>query len=155
MNADTTQAIGVERIMQSLPHRYPFLMVDRVLRFEAGVLLEAIKNVTINEPFFQGHFPGLPLMPGVLQLEALAQAGGLLLDLSSNNSLSGKIFLFTGMEKVRFRRPVRPGDQLLLRVQDFRQRLQLIKMSGTATVEGQVCCEAELTAAVVDREAMA
>jgi len=151
MKADQNAVFGVERIMEILPHRYPFLLVDRVLRYEPKVYLEAIKNVTIGEPCFQGHFPGLPIMPGVLQLEALAQAGGLLLDASTEESLAGKVFMFTGMEKVRFRRPVRPGDQLLLRVEDFRQRLQLLKVSGTATVDGQVCCEATLTAAVMDR----
>jgi len=151
MKADQNAAFGVERIMECLPHRYPFLLVDRVLRYEPRVFLEAIKNVTIGEPYFQGHFPGLPIMPGVLQLEALAQAGGLLFNVSTDTSLAGKVFMFTGLEKVRFRRPVRPGDQLLLRVTDFRQRLQLLKMVGTATVDGQVCCEATLTAAVIDR----
>lgn len=151
MKADQSAGFGVQRIMEILPHRYPFLLVDRVLHYEPRVYLEAIKNVTIGEPYFQGHFPGLPIMPGVLQLEALAQAGGLLLDVSTAESLAGKVFMFTGMEKVRFRRPVRPGDQLLLRVEDFRQRLQLLKVSGTATVDGQVCCEATLTAAVIDR----
>lgn len=151
MKADQGAGFDVQRIMEILPHRYPFLLVDRVLSFEPRIYLEAIKNVTIGEPCFQGHFPGLPIMPGVLQLEALAQAGGLLLDVSTAESLAGKVFMFTGMEKVRFRRPVRPGDQLLLRVEDFRQRLQLLKVSGTATVDGQVCCEATLTAAVMDR----
>lgn len=152
MKTDGSGGFGVERIMEILPHRYPFLLVDRVLRYEPRVSLEAIKNVTINEPFFTGHFPGLPIMPGVLQLEALAQAGGLLLDVSTGESLAGKIFMFTGMEKVRFRRPVRPGDQLHLSVTDFRQRLQLLKVTGVASVEGQVCCEATLTAAVIGRE---
>ncbi|MDY7000357.1 MAG: 3-hydroxyacyl-ACP dehydratase FabZ [Thermodesulfobacteriota bacterium] len=144
--------VHIERIMKVLPHRYPFLMVDRIIDFKAGEHLEAIKNVTINEPFFQGHFPGMPVMPGVLILEALAQSGGLLIDQSTPGVLDNKILMFTGMEKVRFRKPVVPGDQLILRCTDLRHKLKLWKINGTALVDGQVVAEALLTAAVLDRE---
>ncbi len=142
----------IERIMRALPHRYPFLMVDRIIDVKAGESIEALKNVTINEPFFQGHFPGMPVMPGVLILEALAQAGGILIDESMPGGLSNKIMMFTGMEKVRFRRPVVPGDQLILRCVDPRHKMKLWKINGTALVDGQVTAEALLTAAIVDRE---
>jgi 3-hydroxyacyl-[acyl-carrier-protein] dehydratase len=144
--------IDILGIMQMLPHRYPFLLVDRVVECNPGESLEAYKNVTINEPFFQGHFPGLPVMPGVLILEALAQAGGVLLVKSTEEDLNEKVLLFTGMEKVRFRKPVRPGDKLMLRLDDFRRKLNLLKISGRAMVDGHLAAQAQLTAAVVDRE---
>jgi 3-hydroxyacyl-[acyl-carrier-protein] dehydratase len=147
-----TGVIDIMGIMKMLPHRYPFLLVDRVVRCTPGEFLEAYKNVTINEPFFQGHFPGLPVMPGVLVLEALAQAGGLLLFNSTEEDLSDKVLLFTGMDKVRFRRPVRPGDKLVLRLEDFKRKLNLLKIKGQAMVDEQLVAEAMLTAAVVDRE---
>jgi 3-hydroxyacyl-[acyl-carrier-protein] dehydratase len=150
--AGESEAVDILRIMEMLPHRYPFLMVDRVVECKPGESLEAYKNVTINEPFFQGHFPGLPVMPGVLILEALAQAGGILLVKSTEEDLNDKVLLFTGMEKVRFRKPVRPGDKLLLKLEDFRRKLNLLKIRGRAMVEGQLAAEAQLTAAVVDRE---
>jgi 3-hydroxyacyl-[acyl-carrier-protein] dehydratase len=151
MTSEQDGRIGIERIMGMLPHRYPFLLVDRVLSYEAGKYIEAVKNVTVNEPYFLGHFPGLPVMPGVLQLEAMAQAGGLLFVLSSPEPLDGKLFLFTGIEKARFRRPVTPGDQLLLRVEDFRQKMNFLKMSCTASVDGKVCAQGSLSAAIVER----
>ena len=144
--------VNIDRIMKVLPHRYPFLMVDRIVDFKAGEYLEALKNVTINEPFFQGHFPGMPVMPGVLILEALAQTGGLLIDESMPGVLKGKVLMFTGMEKVRFRKPVLPGDQLILRCSDLRHKLKLWKINGTAKVDDRVVAEALLTAAVLDRE---
>ncbi|MBG0777094.1 MAG: 3-hydroxyacyl-ACP dehydratase FabZ [Desulfovibrionaceae bacterium] len=149
---DELSSIRIQQIMQMLPHRYPFLLVDRVTAYTPGDSLEAYKNVTFNEPFFQGHFPGLPVMPGVLILEALAQAGGLLVSVSSPEPLDGKVFLFTGMDKVRFRRPVVPGDKLEMRAHDVRAKFKLWKMNGTATVNGDVVAEAVLTAAVIDRE---
>jgi 3-hydroxyacyl-[acyl-carrier-protein] dehydratase len=118
------------------------------------VSIKAYKNVTANEPFFMGHFPGLPVMPGVLILEALAQAGGVAILSGSDLPLNDKIFLFTGMNKVRFRRPVLPGDRLVLEVGDIRNKLSLWKMSGVASVDGEVVAEGELSAAMVDRESM-
>lgn len=148
-------SIDIRRIMDLLPHRYPFLMVDRVVEFEPGKRLAGFKNVTVNEPFFQGHFPGLPVMPGVLMCEALAQAGGLLTLLSDPQLAEGsKVFLFTGIDKVRFRRPVGPGDRLDLEVYDIRRKLNLVKMSGKATVGGELACSGEMSAAIVNSEDM-
>lgn len=144
--------IEVRRIMELLPHRYPFLLIDRVLELVKGEFVTVLKNVTINEPFFQGHFPGLPLMPGVLQLEALAQAAGTYIMNTYSGQFEGKVFVFTGMEKVKFRKPVVPGDQLILRCENFRQKLNLFKMSGKGTVDGKVTVEAEMTAALIARE---
>lgn len=142
--------IPLTEILKLLPHRYPFLLVDRVLAYEKETSLTAIKNVTFNEPFFQGHFPGQPVMPGVLLLEAMAQAGGVLLALS-REGLEDKLFMFTGINNAKFRAPVVPGDQLELSVSDVKQKLSLWRMHGRATVDGKLACEAELTAAVVDR----
>ena len=139
-------------ILKMLPHRYPFLMVDKVLRFEEFASIEALKNVTMNEPFFQGHFPGYPVMPGVLILEALAQAGGLLVVKSIPEEMDNKIFLFTGIEKVRFRQSVFPGDQLNLYVSYVRHKRNMWKMQAEAQVKGKTVTQGVLTAAVVDRE---
>jgi len=144
----------IQKIMEMLPHRYPFLLVDRVLELEAGVRLKAIKNVTMNEEYFQGHFPNMPVMPGVLQLEALAQAGGILVINSIDEPLGDKVFLFTGLNKVKFRRPVVPGDQLELNVQYERHKLNIWKMRGVAKVDGQVTCQGEFSAAIADKGAM-
>lgn len=143
--------IPVTEIFKLIPHRYPFLLVDRVLEFEKETSLTALKNVTFNEPFFQGHFPGLPVMPGVLILEALAQAGALLMALS-HGDLGDKIFLFAGINNAKFRRPVVPGDQLTLTCSDARKKMSLWRMQGRATVGGELAAEAELMAAVVDRK---
>jgi 3-hydroxyacyl-[acyl-carrier-protein] dehydratase len=146
----------IEDIMEFLPHRYPFLMVDRVVSMTYRRKVSAYKNVSINEPFFQGHFPGLPLMPGVLIVEALAQAGaflilhGLLREGASRNS----VFLFTGIEGVRFRKPVVPGDRLDLECELLKQKMRLWKMRGTASVDGVQAAVAVLTAAVMSREEM-
>lgn len=142
----------IQEILQRLPHRYPILLVDRVLELEPGQRVVAIKNVSANEPHFQGHFPGLPIMPGVLILEAMAQAGAIaMLSLPENE---GKIGLFAGLDKVRFRRQVTPGDQLRLEVAIVQSRGRLGKAEGKAYVDGQLAAEAELTFAVADREAV-
>ncbi|MGE4537228.1 MAG: 3-hydroxyacyl-ACP dehydratase FabZ [Desulfovibrio sp.] len=154
MTATPGGAIAVTEIFDLLPHRYPFLLVDRVLEYDPGVSITAIKNVTINEPFFQGHFPGVPVMPGMLILEALAQAGGILVSKSLEGPLGDRIFMFTGVEKAKFRRPVTPGDQLVLRCFDLKRRMALCRMHAEATVDGKIAAEAELSAAVVDKAAL-
>lgn len=144
--------LDIKQIMELLPHRYPFLLIDRVLEIDPGVSLKAYKNVTMNEEFFQGHFPGLPVMPGVLQLEALAQAGGVfVLNSLDKEELQDKVFLFTGLNKVKFRRPVVPGDQLVLEVKYEKHKLNIWKMCGVAKVDGQVTAQGEFSAAIVDK----
>ena len=137
---------AIQKIMQFLPHRYPFLLVDRVIELEPGVRIVALKNVTINEPFFQGHFPGQPVMPGVLIIEAMAQAGGLLAYESGPADKHGQLIYFMGMDKVRFRKPVVPGDQLIFEARILRMRTKVAKMAGTAFVDNQLVAEAELMA---------
>jgi 3-hydroxyacyl-[acyl-carrier-protein] dehydratase len=139
--------------MELLPHRYPFLLVDRVIALEPDKFVTAYKNVTFNEPFFQGHFPGLSVMPGVLIIEALAQTGGfMVLTGQSDEVVHNSVFLFTGIESVRFRKPVIPGDRLELHCELLRKKMQLWKMRGTARVDGALVAEAELTAAIVPKE---
>ena len=140
--------IGVERIAEILPHRYPFLLVDRVLAYEPGKKITAMKNVTINEPFFQGHFPGHPVMPGVLVIEALAQASGALVQLSaSNDPNQPALFYLVKIDKARFSRIVVPGDQLILEVEQKRTLKRMGLFWGQAKVDGQVVAEAELLCA--------
>ena len=147
---DIAASLTLQRIMQMLPHRYPFLLIDRVVECVPGSHIVAIKNVTINEPFFQGHFPGIPIMPGVLILEAMAQAGGIL-GIAGQDSVDDKIFLFRGVDGAKFRRQVVPGDQLTLNCSNLRLKLGVCRMSCRALVDGRVACEAELTAAIADR----
>lgn len=140
----------VEDILQVLPHRYPFLLVDRILEIEEGKRIVGLKNVTINEPFFQGHFPGHPIMPGVLIIEAMAQVGGMLL-MRTIEDPSTKVVYFLSLDNVKFRRPVKPGDQLRLELEVVQMRGTMCKMKGTAYVDGQVVTEAEMAAMVRDR----
>jgi len=142
--------LGIEEIMQVLPHRYPFLLVDRILEVEPQKRVVGIKNVTINEPFFQGHFPGHPVMPGVLIVEAMAQVGGMLL-LGAVPDPASKVVYFTSLNNVKWRRPVKPGDQLRFELDLLQVRGPMCKMQGVAKVDGQVVCEAEMSAMVRDR----
>jgi 3-hydroxyacyl-[acyl-carrier-protein] dehydratase len=139
-----------EGIQKLLPHRPPFLLVDRVVAFEPGRKLVGWKGVTMNEPFFPGHFPGRPVMPGVLILEALAQSAALLAMMSLGPSEAGKLTFLMGIDGARFRRPVVPGDRLELHVEVTRQKGAVWKERGTAIVDGQVCAEAEFMAMLVD-----
>ena len=143
--ATAVENFDIRKILSCLPHRYPFLLVDRVTELERGKSIKAYKNVTFNEPFFQGHFPGLPIFPGVLIMEALAQAGGLLvLSSLSPEEAANTMCLFSGMEGVRFRRQVVPGDRLDLHGELLRKKMRICKMGCQALVSGQVVAEAEL-----------
>ena len=143
-------AIDVEEIMRRIPHRPPFLMVDRAEAFVPGKSIVGIKCVTINEPFFVGHFPGAPVMPGVLIVEALAQTGGLLMSKSWDVDPEGKIILFMSVDNCRFRQPVRPGDLLRLEVEVLRTRADVVKFKGRGMVDGKLAAEAEFAAMLVD-----
>ena len=140
--------LDVIEIQKILPHRYPFLFVDRVLDIEPGKKITAIKNVSMDEPFFQGHFPGRPIMPGVLMVEAMAQAGGILVSKSrpDTGSDNDNMVYFMSIEKAKFRKPVVPGDQLVLEVEALQTRGKVWKFKGEAKVDGKVACEAEFMA---------
>ena len=138
-------------IQQILPHRYPFLLVDKIVELEPRTRIVGIKQVTINEEFFAGHFPGAPVMPGVLQIEALAQVGAILA-LREIEDREKKIPFFTGIESARFRRPVVPGDTLRLEVTALRVGTKVQRMKGVATVDDQIACEAEILSIIADRK---
>lgn len=142
----------IEEVMQYLPHRYPFLLIDRVVEMELGKSITAIKNVTINEPFFPGHFPGAPVMPGVLILEALAQAAGILSFKTKGYTPEqiGVIY-FAGIDGARFKKPVKPGDQLVLKAEIVREMRGIWKYTGRAEVDGVLAAEAELMATLRDK----
>ncbi|MCP4043968.1 MAG: 3-hydroxyacyl-ACP dehydratase FabZ [Gammaproteobacteria bacterium] len=144
-----TNTLNIHEILKYLPHRYPFLLIDRVLDYKPGEWLEAIKNVTINEPFFPGHFPQFPVMPGVLITEAMAQATGLLALRSKGIELDGKTLLYlVGIDKARFKQPVQPGDQLHFHVQQLRMTRGIGKFSVEARVDGGLVASAEIMAAL-------
>ena len=146
--ASDIQTLDIKEIIRLLPHRYPFLLVDRILEGEKMKNLVGFKNVTINEPFFQGHFPSEPIMPGVLILEGMAQAGGILAFYSMPEMVGEKLVYFAGIDKVKFRRPVVPGDQLIYEVEVIKQKGKIWKMAGKAKVDDKLAAEAELMAAL-------
>ena len=138
--------IDILEILRLLPHRYPFVLIDRVLSVESNKTVEALKNVSINEPFFQGHFPEKPVMPGVLMLEGMAQAGGVLAFCSEPENVGVKLLYFAGIDKARFRRPVEPGDQIIYKLELLKKKRGIWKLAGKAFVDDQLVAEAELMA---------
>ncbi|MBB6055992.1 MAG: 3-hydroxyacyl-ACP dehydratase FabZ [Gammaproteobacteria bacterium] len=149
MNNELNQ-LDIQEILQLLPHRYPFLLVDRVVHYEMSEerkVLRAIKNVSFNEPFFQGHFPERPVFPGVLILEAMAQATGILAFRMVGKPNPGELYYFASIDNARFKRPVVPGDQLVLDVEYLKERRGIAKFTGVATVDGELVCSAELMCA--------
>jgi UDP-3-O-[3-hydroxymyristoyl] N-acetylglucosamine deacetylase/3-hydroxyacyl-[acyl-carrier-protein] dehydratase len=148
--AEETRMSGAEEIIKALPHRYPFLLVDRILEHEPGKRIVGLKNVTINEPFFQGHFPGHPIMPGVLIVECMAQVGGLLM-LTDVGDAAQLVMYFTSLDNVKWRKPVKPGDQLRLEIEMVQRRGRMCKIHGIARVDGEIVCEADMGAMVRDR----
>jgi 3-hydroxyacyl-[acyl-carrier-protein] dehydratase len=152
MSKPATPLPTLAEIAALLPHRYPFQFVDRVVEFEDGARIVALKNVTINEPFFRGHFPQWPIMPGVLICESLAQAGALLVYRSQDGVPPGRVMLLTGLDEARFRRPVQPGDQLLLEVRLRKRHRPLWKMHGVARVGEDVVAEAQLLFTEIQQE---
>ena len=140
----------IQAIMGFLPHRYPFLLIDRIVEFEPTKRVVAIKNITINEPFFQGHFPGYPIMPGVLVVEAMAQAGAIIM-MAAIQDRDNKLVVFTGIERAKFRRPVTPGYQLRIEVDVLSMKTRVGRIEGKAFVDGKLACQATLTCQVVPR----
>lgn len=136
----------IRKIMELLPHRYPFILVDRIVEMVPDERVVGLKNVTINEPFFQGHFPGAPIMPGVLIIEAMAQVGAILVNASRSEEKRKELIYFMGIDKARFRKPVVPGDQLIFEIIPVKRRANVFKMSGKATVDGTLVAEAEVMA---------
>jgi 3-hydroxyacyl-[acyl-carrier-protein] dehydratase len=147
---DGKQVLDIGDIMAILPHRFPFLLIDRLMEIERKKRIVALKNVTINEPFFAGHFPNFPIMPGVLIVESIAQAGGALL-LTEIPDREDKLMVFTGIERAKFRRPVVPGDQLRIEVNVLNWRPRAVRMEGHATVDGKLACEAVVMCQLVPR----
>ena len=150
---DDSQHMDISQIQNLLPHRYPFLLVDRVVDCQPGISVTAIKNVTINEPFFQGHFEGRPIMPGVLIIEAMAQAGGILYYMSSEDIEAGQLFYLVAVDDARFRRPVVPGDQLQMDVRVARKRQSMWRFECSASVEGQQVVSAVIMCAPAEKRA--
>ena len=145
--------MNVNEIMKYLPHRYPFLLLDRVVEIESGKRIEAYKNITFNEDVFNGHFPGAPIFPGVMIVEAMAQASGVLGFVTSGLTADdGQLFLFAGVDKARFKRPVVPGDKLVLTSEVDTVKRNMWRFNATASVDGKTCCEATLLCAYQDRD---
>ncbi|HEK25028.1 MAG: 3-hydroxyacyl-ACP dehydratase FabZ [Hydrogenobaculum sp.] len=146
--------MDVLEIMKIIPHRYPLLLVDKILEMELGKRIVGLKNVSMNEPFFQGHFPGYPLMPGVYMLEAMAQVGGILMIKSLGLEIGKYAVVFAGIDEARFKRPVYPGDQLIMELETISLKKTISKMKGVATVNNQVVAEAILMAAARELESI-
>ena len=146
------KTFDIQKIMNLLPHRYPFIMIDRILELVPGEKVVALKNVTINEPFFQGHFPGNPIMPGVLIIEAMGQAGAVLAAKSLSGEQQDSFIYFMSMDKVKFRQPVVPGDQIIFEMRFLKKREKVFKMSGVALVDGKRVAEAELMASFGEKQ---
>lgn len=153
MSEKSVSTIEIQEILEFLPHRYPFLLVDRVIEYEEMSRIMGIKNVTINEPFFQGHFPGVPIMPGVLIIESMAQLGGVLL-FKTIPDRETKLVFFAGIKNARFRRPVRPGDQLRLEMHLTHNKKRLGVLKGEAFVEDKRVAEAEIMFSLVDKSVL-
>ena len=152
-NQPAAKTMDIQEIMSLLPHRYPFLLIDRLIEIERKKRVVAIKNVTVNEPHFAGHFPDFPIMPGVLIIEAIAQAGAaLLLTEYPAADRASKLMLFTSIDRARIRRPVVPGDQLRIEVTVLNWRSNAVKMHGIATVDGKIACEATVMCAMTNRK---
>jgi 3-hydroxyacyl-[acyl-carrier-protein] dehydratase len=151
-DCENSEIIGIREILGLLPHRYPFLMIDKVVSLEKGKYITAVKNTTINEPYFQGHFPSYPVMPGVLILEALAQAGGILAyKTEEEDDLKNKLTYFMGIDKARFRKPIFPGCTIILNVELVKKKQFVWVFRGKAVVEGKLCAEAELMASFLPK----
>jgi beta-hydroxyacyl-ACP dehydratase FabZ len=148
----TDKVMDIQEIMKLIPHRYPFILIDRILEILPREKVVALKNVTINEPFFQGHFPENPIMPGVLIIEAMAQAGAVLAAKSLDKDFRDSLIFFMGIDKVKFRKPVTPGDQLIFEMTFLKRRAKVFKMAGIAYVENKMVAEAELMATFGERE---
>ncbi len=146
----TVPSIDIKRVMEILPHRYPFLMVDRLLSFVPGESAVGLKNVTINEPFFEGHFPGFPVMPGVLIVEAMAQTAAVMVAGTTGAAADGKLVYFMSIDEAKFRKPVVPGDALHIYIQKIQNRRNVWKFQGEAKVDGQLCAEAVFSAMIVE-----
>lgn len=153
MIAGMEALIDITQIQSILPHRYPFLLVDRIIEYEPGKRVVGVKNVTLNEPFFEGHFPGAPIMPGVLIVEAMAQTAGVLM-LASLPDREQKLVFFTGIDGAKFRKPVVPGDQLRMELTVLKLRPRHIRLRGEAFVDGMLVAEAEIASSLVDRETL-
>lgn len=152
-NKNLPEPIDVVRIMEMIPHRYPILLVDRVIDYVEGESAVGLKNVTMNEPHFNGHFPGMPVMPGVLIVEAMAQTSALLVVQTLGAEAQGKIVYFMSIDNAKFRKPVVPGDALHIHVEKIQNRGRVWKFQGTAKVDGNVCAEAVVTAMLTDQDA--
>ena len=152
-NTNLPEPIDVVKIMEMIPHRYPILLVDRIIDYVEGESAVGLKNVTMNEPHFNGHFPGMPVMPGVLIVEAMAQTSAILVVKTLGEEAQGKIVYFMSIDSAKFRRPVVPGDSLHIHVDKIQNRGKVWKFQGTAKVDGKVCAEAVITAMLTDQDA--